>query len=122
MRGAPADIADLGRHRLLAAEGQLPWRLASPDGTVVVEGRSAVATNSSEIVRELALTGSGIALRSLWDVGHALRDGALVRVMPAWEGSADVAVYAVHAPGPVPAAAAAFVAFLREAVDEAAWS
>ena len=82
---------------------------------------SAVATNSSEIVRELALTGVGIALRSLWDVGHALRDGGLVRVLPEWEGSADVAVYAVHAPGPVPAAVSAFVGFLREVVDEAAW-
>jgi DNA-binding transcriptional LysR family regulator len=88
---------------------------------VTVEGPSHVATNSSEIVRELALTGVGVALRSLWDVGAALRDGSLVRVLPDWEGSADVAIYAVHAPGPVPAAVAAFVAFLRDVVVEAAW-
>lgn len=119
--GTPASIADLPRHRLLAAEGQLPWRLAAGRRTATVEGPSHVATNSSEIVRELALTGVGIALRSLWDVGAALRDGSLMRVLPDWQGSADVAVYAVHAPGPVPAAVAAFVAFLREVVVEAAW-
>jgi len=119
--GVPAAIPDLAGHRLLAAEGQLPWRLTAGRRTATVERPSHVATNSSEIVRELALTGVGIALRSLWDVGAALRDGTLLRVLPDWEGSADVAVYAVHAPGPVPAAVAAFVAFLREVVDEAAW-
>ncbi|MGJ3627595.1 hypothetical protein AB5I41_12570 [Sphingomonas sp. MMS24-JH45] len=35
------------------------------------------------------------------------------------KATADVAIYAVHAPAP--AAVAAFVAFLREVVDEAAW-
>lgn len=119
--GTPESIVDLARHRLLAAEGQSPWRLAAGRRAATVEVPSAVATNSSEIVRELALTGVGIALRSLWDVGHALRGGGLVRVLPEWEGSADVAVYAVHAPGPEPAAVAAFVTFLREVVDEAAW-
>lgn len=119
--GAPASVADLSRHRLLAAEGQSPWRLAAGRRAATVEVHSAVATNSSEMVRELALTGVGIALRSRWDVGAALRTGALVRVLPEWEGSAHVAVYAVHAPGAVPAAVTAFVAFLREVVDEGAW-
>ena len=119
--GMPSAIGELSQHRLLAADGQSPWRLAAGRRTATVEVPSAVATNSSEIVRELALTGVGIALRSLWDVGDALRAGDLVRVLPDWEGSADVAIYAVHAPGPVPAAVAAFVAFLRGTVDEAAW-
>lgn len=121
-RAAPVRVADLAAHRLLAADGQLPWRLAAAGRAETVEGRSAVATNSSELVRELALTGEGIALRSLWDVAAALREGALVRVLPEWEGSAEVAIYAVHAPGPVPPTVAAFLAFLRETVDEAAWA
>ncbi|KQT31818.1 LysR family transcriptional regulator [Sphingomonas sp. Leaf412] len=120
--GAPRDIADLDAHRLLAAAGQLPWRLAAAGRTATVAGTSAVATNSSEMVRELALTGVGIALRSLWDVGAALRDGTLVRVLPDWQGSAMVAIWAVHPPAAtVPPAVAAFVAFLRDAVDERAW-
>ena len=94
--GMPGDVAVLGGHRLLAADGQLPWRLMGPGGLRLVEGRSAVRTNSSEVVRELAVAGVGVALRSLWDVSHDLAAGRLVRVLADHEGSADVAIYAVH--------------------------
>lgn len=120
--GAPETIAALGQHRLLAATGQMPWRLVSDGRRASVDRPSAVVTNSSEIVRELALTGVGIALRSLWDVGEALESGALVRVLADWEGSADVGIYAVHPRAPIVLpAATAFVAFLREVLAEAAF-
>jgi DNA-binding transcriptional LysR family regulator len=111
--GTPETLAALAGHRLLAAEGQLPWQLDGPEGSVVHAGRSAVRTNSSEVVRELALGGAGIALRSLWDVGSALAGGALVRVLPDYEGSHDVAIFIVHTPMPrLPAPAQALVDFL----------
>ena len=114
--GRPVSIADLSRHRLLAARGQLPWRLTGPRRALTVSGTSVVATNSSELVRELALAGAGIALRSLWDVGGELADGRLVRVLPDHEGSADVGIYAVRPPGAlVPASVTAFVDSLRDA-------
>ncbi len=47
-------------------------------------------------MRELAIAGVGIALRSTWDVGTELRAGTLVRVCPEWEGATDVAIYAVR--------------------------
>jgi DNA-binding transcriptional LysR family regulator len=120
--GAPATIADLAAHRLLAAQGQLPWQLMARGRARTVEGDSIVATNSSELVRELALTGAGIALRSLWDVHEALARGTLVRVLPDWEGSARVGIWAVHPRGqPVAPAVTAFVAFLRAVIDPAAW-
>ena len=121
-RGAPATIADLNEHDLLAAEGQMPWRLVSGRRSVAVEQPSHVRTNSSEMVRELALAGVGVALRSLWDVGDALREGRLVRVLPDWEGSADVGIYAVHLrSAAVSAAITAFVDFLRTRIDPAEW-
>ncbi len=107
--GTPGDVAALDGHRLLAAAGQLPWRLS---GGRIVTGDSFVRTNSSEVVRELAVAGVGIALRSLWDVSAEIRDGRLVRVLPDVEGSSDVAIHAVHRRGPPTRAAAAFVAFL----------
>ena len=97
--GVPASVAALGGHRLLAASGQLPWRLTGPDGDVTIDGVSHVRTNSSEVARELVLSGVGIALRSLWDVGEHLARGDLQRVLPALEGSADVGIYAVHPRG-----------------------
>jgi DNA-binding transcriptional LysR family regulator len=121
--GAPTTIADLRAHRLLAAAGQLPWRLFDGRRSIAVEGVSHVPTNSSEIVRELALTGVGIALRSVWDVSDALRDGMLVRVLPPWEGPRDLAIHAVYPCDPhPPAAVTAFVDFLAERLDPAPWA
>lgn len=120
--GTPDDIAALAAHRLLAASGQLPWRLARGGDRRTVDGRSHVPTNSSEVVRELAITGVGIALRSLWDIDDALVAGTLVRILPDWEAPRDLGIYAVHPRMPTPAPAiAAFVAFLRDSLDPAPW-
>lgn len=112
--GTPATPGGLKRHRLLAASGQSPWRLEGPDGQRrAIEVESVVPTNSSEVVRELALSGVGIALRSTWDVAGDLRAGALVRILPDWQGSTDVGIYAVHArAAPLPAATRAYVAHM----------
>jgi DNA-binding transcriptional LysR family regulator len=121
--GRPGNIGQLAGHRLLAAEGQLPWRLIHSRSRRQVDGRSHVRTNSSEIVRELALSGVGIALRSLWDVGDLVEEGRLVRLLDEWEGPSDLAIYAVHprAAGRPPAVDA-FIAFLRESFRDASWN
>lgn len=119
--GAPARLQDLRRHRLLAAEGQLPWRLQAKGGQIVtVSGDSAVRTNSSEVVRELAIAGLGIALRSTWDVGNELRSGVLQVVLPDHPGAADVNIFAVHpVTNFVPAGVRAFIDHLRAIYGEA---
>ncbi len=110
--GTPETVADLAGHRLLAAAGQLPWRLIGPEGDVTIDGTSHVRTNSSEVARELVLSGVGIALRSLWDVGDHLTRGDLLRVLPALEGSADVGIYAVHPRGRLSSGARALLDYL----------
>ncbi|MDQ4419813.1 LysR family transcriptional regulator [Sphingobium sp. DEHP117] len=118
-QGAPQSLAELERHALLAAEGQLPWQLEGPDGHIVFQGRSAIQTNSSEAVRELTAGGCGIALRSLWDVADLLQSGDLVQVLPEYEGAREAAIYLVHAPMPqLPANIAALLGFLREHFTE----
>jgi DNA-binding transcriptional LysR family regulator len=109
-QGAPATLEALTGHRLLAASNQSPWRLEGQGGVRSLPIDSPVRTNSSEVVRELALAGYGIALRSTWDVGAELASGGLVRLLPNWEGAHDVAIYAVHPRASfVPAAVRAFV-------------
>jgi DNA-binding transcriptional LysR family regulator len=111
--GTPERIADLKHHRLLAADGQMPWRLTGPKGTVMVEGRSHVRTNSSELVRELTLAGAGIALRSMWDISAALNRGDVRQILPDHEGSSDVGLFAVQMPqANPPLAITAFIDFL----------
>lgn len=114
--GNPKSMDQLRHHRLLAAQGQLPWRLNGPDGrSIAVDGISHVRTNSSEVVRELAIAGIGIALRSLWDVSGDLAEGRLVQVLPQFEGSSAVGIYAVS-PGmqKLSPAAAALTHFLKQ--------
>lgn len=111
--GVPDTIAALADHRVLAADGQMPWRLQGASGPIVVDHPPHVRTNSSEVVRELALAGVGIALRSLWEVGRDIAGGRLARVLPDYEGSIDVGIYAVH-PGAtlVPRPVGALTAYL----------
>lgn len=108
--GEPATLDDLAGHRLLAARHQSPWRLEGAGERRAIEVESIVATNSSEVVRELCLAGTGIALRSTWDVGAELATGALRRILPGWQGATDVGIWAVHARAePLPAAVSAYV-------------
>ncbi|WP_327752277.1 LysR family transcriptional regulator (plasmid) [Sphingobium sp. SJ10-10] len=115
LTGEPMTLEDLGSHCLLGTATQLPWQLDGPEGTITYGGSSRVTTNSSEVVRELALGGCGIALRSLWDVTEALRHGALRRVLRQYQGSQEVGIYAVHAPTPtVPVRFKAFIDHLAD--------
>lgn len=94
--GVPKRLSDLEAHVCLAAAHQDPWRLDGPDGPVAVHASAAVRTNSSEVVRELCLSGVGIALRSTWDVGPELSSGKLQVVLPEFRGSRHVGVHAVY--------------------------
>lgn len=112
--GTPASIRDLAGHRLLAARGQLPWRLSANGRPVTIDAESVIATNSSEVVRELTLGGVGIALRSLWDIRPDLAEGRVVRVLPDHQGSDDVAIYAIRPAGQhMAASVGAFTEHLR---------
>lgn len=93
--GEPAAIGDLARHRLLVHNAD-HWRIESTDGPVTVPVRSAVVTNSSEVIREAVIAGLGIALRSTWDVGPELRSGQLKIVLPCYRASHRVGIFAVY--------------------------
>ncbi len=121
--GVPRRIDDLEHHRLLAADGQFPWRLENGKARRLIEGPSTIRTNSSEIVRELALGGGGIALRSLWDIHQEVGAGRLVPLLPKWGAPADLRIYALHPrTQAIPAATTAFIAFLRQIIDPARWT
>lgn len=96
-KGTPRTIADLDRHTLISPHNGEPWRLQGPEGPLVHRPGGPLQTNSSEVVRECVIGGVGIALRSTWDVGRELAEGRLIRVLPDYEGSLDVAIHAVYA-------------------------
>ena len=53
-------------------------------------------SDSGEFIRELVLAGVGIGLLSTWDIGPALRSGALRVVLPEYRGASNAAVHAVY--------------------------
>lgn len=117
--GEPSSLDELAGHRLLATDSQLPWQLDGPGGTVQHHGTSHIRTNSSEVIRELALRGCGVALRSMWDVGEELASGYLTRVLPQYRGSQDVGIYAVHCQTPiVPAKVTAMIDHISANLQE----
>jgi DNA-binding transcriptional LysR family regulator len=59
------------------------WRFTGPDGAVdQVRIEPALASNDGDVVREWALGGHGIVLRSEWHVADDVRDGRLVSLLP----------------------------------------
>lgn len=94
--GTPETLAELAKHNCLAPTTQEVWRLQGPNGPESVRVNGNIRTNSTEVVREAVLAGVGIALRSTWDVGTELQDGRLKVILPEFQQSPRVAIYAVY--------------------------
>ena len=96
--GAPRSPEDLQRHNCLTTTDlQMTWEYKDPDGkrgSVRVTGQ--YACDNWEVLREWALAGLGIALKSTWDVRLQLEGGLLVPVLPGYDFGTDVAIYAVY--------------------------
>ena len=97
--GTPRLPEDLVHHNVLTTTADLAmtWDFKDPrgkPGTVRVSGR--YACDNWEVLREWALAGLGIALKSTWDVYRHLQDGSLVELFPGYAFHSDVAIYAVY--------------------------
>jgi len=115
--GFPNVPADLVRHNCLTTtEFHMTWDYKDPDGapgSVRVSGR--YACDNWEVLRDWAVAGLGIALKSTWDVRRDLEDGSLVPLLPGYTFGSDVAIYAVYPHRRyLPAKTRVFIDFLAE--------
>jgi DNA-binding transcriptional LysR family regulator len=115
--GAPRAPQDLADHNCLTTNDYaMNWEYRGPDGqpgSVRVSGR--YACDNWEVLREWALAGLGIALKSTWDVRRQLEDGSLVSLCPGYTFNTDVAIYAVYPHRRfLPAKTRAFIEFLAD--------
>jgi DNA-binding transcriptional LysR family regulator len=96
--GTPRTPVDLLAHNCLTTNDlQMTWEYKDPAGrrgSVRVSGH--YACDNWEVLREWALAGLGIALKSTWDVRLQLEGGLLVPVLPGYDFGTDVAIYAVY--------------------------
>jgi DNA-binding transcriptional LysR family regulator len=87
--GVPREPAELSQHQCLVvrehSDRPALWRfdaLARGAAPQAVRVHGALSSNSGEVVRDWALSGIGLMLRSLWDVHEHLASGRLVHVLP----------------------------------------
>ena len=98
LHGMPRTPEDLVEHNCLTTNDfAMNWEYKGPrgePGIVRVSGR--YACDNWEVLREWALAGLGVALKSTWDVRRHLEDGSLVALCPEYTFDTDVAIYAVY--------------------------
>ncbi len=125
-RSAPETPADLALHDCLfypRASETPAWAFVRRAGgeRVTVPVAGPFSANNSEVLRDAASAGVGIALLPDFSAQSALESGRLLEVLPAWRNvdAFGEHLYAVRPYSPqVPRAVGAFVGFLRAAFAE----
>jgi len=117
---------DLTAHRCLALrennEDVTLWRFTHPtSGKSTIRIRPAMSSNDGTVMREWALAGLGIIIRSEWDVARDLAAGNLQRVLPDWPMPAADVVALFDARQGHSGRTSAFLQMLREALAPTPW-
>jgi DNA-binding transcriptional LysR family regulator len=119
--GAPRSIDELSSHNCLAfsADGsQRGWtfRQNGKNMTVKVEGN--MVCNDGEVLHDWAVSGKGLAWRSMWEVGAEIESGQLITVLDEYTAPGND-IYAIFAQRRhLPLRIRAFVDFLRQAYNK----
>jgi DNA-binding transcriptional LysR family regulator len=97
-RGTPQYPRDLRDHDCLAyghlATGN-QWKLTGADGDHWIQIQGTLCTNNSEILKDAALQGRGIALLPTFIAGADLQQGSLVGILSAYKAPA-LSLYAIY--------------------------
>lgn len=117
---------DLALHRCLALrennEDVTLWRFTHPTlGSATVRIKPTMSTNDGEVIRDWALSGAGIIVRSEWDVANDLAAGRLQQILPQWSPPTADVVALVHARRGRSSRANVFLQTLREAFSLPPW-
>ena len=118
--------SDLVRHRCLVVrendEDVTLWRfLHASREPETVRIRPTMCSNDGAVVREWALAGQGLAIRSEWNIAADLAAGRLKRVLPGWEVPPADVVAMLGTRFGRSARTTAFLAMLRQSLSPAPW-
>ncbi len=94
--GRPEHPNDLVGHRCLPLGPELRWALTQDRHTVTVPVKGPFTCTMGEGLRQMTLTGAGVALLTDWLVCRDLAEGRLVSVLEDWRVEPEHALYAVY--------------------------
>ncbi|WP_432380993.1 LysR family transcriptional regulator [Duganella sp. P38] len=100
--GTPQTPDELRRHNCLAfayGAGRPTWRLRRADLATEIDIGGSLHVNNSEMLRQAALGGVGLALLAEWLIQDDLAAGRLLPVLGEYQanpGEMDVGIYAVY--------------------------
>jgi DNA-binding transcriptional LysR family regulator len=116
--GVPASLDDLTRHNCLAISSdgsQRGWTFRQNGKNVTLKVTGNMVCNDGAVLHDWALSGKGLAWRSMWEVGAAIESGELRTVLDEFAAPGND-IYAVFAQRRhLPLRIRAFVDFLRHA-------
>jgi len=116
--GTPVSLDDLARHNCLAisSEGsQRGWTFRQNGKNITLKATGNMVCNDGAVLHDWALSGKGLAWRSMWEVGAAIESGELRTVLDEFAAPGND-IYAVFAQRRhLPLRIRAFVDFLRHA-------
>ena len=119
--GRPTTTDDLSRHNCLAissAGSQRGWTFRQAGQSVTLKVGGNMVCNDGTVLHDWALSGKGLAWRSMWEVGKEIQSGALETVLDQFSAPGND-IYAVFAQRQhLPLRIRVFVDFLRRAFAE----
>lgn len=123
--GTPTELHDLQRLDCLALrendEDSTLWRFTRGDQHLSVRVRPKLASNDGEIVREWALEGRGVIIRSEWHIADDLKAGRLVQVLHDFKPPVANVVALLGPSRARLARTQRFLEFLKAALNPAPW-
>ncbi len=119
--GVPRSLDELAKHNCLAISSdgsQRGWTFRQNGKNVALKVSGNMVCNDGEVLHDWALSGKGLAWRSMWEVGTEIESGALQTVLDEFAAPGND-IYAVFAQRQhLPLRIRAFVDFLRRAYAE----
>ena len=119
--GTPTTLEELSNHNCLAISGngsQRGWTFRQNGKNVVLKVEGNMVCNDGEVLHDWALSGKGLAWRSMWEVGSEIESGKLMTVLDEFNAPGND-IYAIFAQRRhLPLRIRAFVDFLRHAYSK----
>ncbi len=84
--GTPRSKEELLEHNCLLlrfpGSTQFQWAFESEGKVQNLNVKGSLDSNNGDVLRQWALDGQGIALKSIWEIGEEIKDGRLVHLLP----------------------------------------